>query len=188
MADKDKKEGKREEKSDAGQKPKAKEDFGKDFKYRVRVAGVVLDGNQGVITAITKIRGVGLQVAKKLSSVLNVERGVKLGDLSDAQIGEIEKTLKDLDKYLPPQMMNRRSDMESGKNIHLLGPDLEMALRGDIDRQKKMKSYKGIRHSYGLPVRGQRTRSSFRHGDTIGVSRKKQQAKAAQAKAAQSKT
>jgi small subunit ribosomal protein S13 len=48
-----------------------------------------------------------------------------------------------------------------------------MALREDLNRLRKTRSYRGIRHELGLPVRGQRTKSSFRTGRTIGVSRKK---------------
>ena len=49
----------------------------------------------------------------------------------------------------------------------------------DIKMMKKMRSYKGIRHSLGLPVRGQRTKSNFRKnkGKVLGV-RKKEGAKA----------
>jgi len=48
-----------------------------------------------------------------------------------------------------------------------------MSLREDLNRMKKMKSYKGVRHQLGLPVRGQRTKSSFRKGTSLGVQRKK---------------
>ncbi len=70
-------------------------------------------------------------------------------------------------------MVNRQKDPYSGDNIHLVGPDLELMNREDINLQKKLKSYTGVRHALGLPVRGQRTRTSFRKGTTIGVSRKK---------------
>ncbi|MFH0861220.1 MAG: 30S ribosomal protein S13 [Candidatus Altiarchaeota archaeon] len=159
------------------------EQFDADFKHRVRVSGVVLEGNQSVTTAITKIKGIGLQMAKKVSSILNFEKGRKLGTLSDKEIEKIEETLSNLSKHVPPHMMNRRSNIETGENLHLIGPELDMAQRGDIDRHKKMRSYKGMRHSFGLPVRGQRTRSTFRHGPAVGVSRKKQLAAAAAAKA-----
>ena len=44
----------------------------------------------------------------------------------------------------------------------------------DIDKLKKIRCYRGVRHMQGLPVRGQRTRSSFRKsGKTVGVSREK---------------
>ena len=43
----------------------------------------------------------------------------------------------------------------------------------DIRRLKKIKSYKGIRHSLGQPVRGQRTKAHFRKGRAVGVKRVK---------------
>ena len=38
---------------------------------------------------------------------------------------------------------------------------------------KKIKSYRGVRHSQRQPVRGQRTRSHFRKGKSMGVSKAK---------------
>jgi small subunit ribosomal protein S13 len=42
----------------------------------------------------------------------------------------------------------------------------------DIKNLRKMKCYRGVRHSLGLPVRGQKTRSNFRKGKTVGVRKK----------------
>ncbi|MHC1580348.1 MAG: 30S ribosomal protein S13, partial [Methanopyraceae archaeon] len=50
--------------------------------------------------------------------------------------------------------------------------ELEMTVKQDIDRLKKIRAYRGIRHELGLPVRGQRTKSSFRRGKTVGVKKK----------------
>lgn len=36
-----------------------------------------------------------------------------------------------------------------------------------------MRAYRGVRHQHGLPVRGQRTRGSFRKNKTVGVQKKK---------------
>ena len=52
--------------------------------------------------------------------------------------------------------------------------ELTFAVKSDIDSMKKMRCYKGIRHELGQPVRGQRTRSSFRTGGIVGVVKKKQ--------------
>ena len=49
--------------------------------------------------------------------------------------------------------------------------DLDMRLRDDLNRMRKTRSYKGRRHEFGLPVRGQRTKSTFRKGSSVGVSR-----------------
>ena len=70
-------------------------------------------------------------------------------------------------------MVNRRKDIETGEDRHLVGVDLKFMQEQDIKRMIKIKSYKGVRHMFGLPVRGQRTRSSFRGGRTVGVIRKK---------------
>jgi len=98
---------------------------------------------------------------------------VKLGSLNEEEIERIEDAIKNLNQNIPGWMTNRQRDPETGDNLHLTGPDLEMANREDITKHKKIKSYRGIRHIQGLPVRGQRTRTSFRKGATIGVSRKK---------------
>ena len=42
-----------------------------------------------------------------------------------------------------------------------------------IKRLKKIKCYKGFRHTSGLPVRGQRTRSNFRRNRAKGAGIKK---------------
>ena len=70
-------------------------------------------------------------------------------------------------------MLNRRKDPVTGEDMHLSESDLTMGVRQDIEFLKKIRAYRGIRHELGLPVRGQRTRSSFRKGRTVGVQRKK---------------
>jgi small subunit ribosomal protein S13 len=72
-------------------------------------------------------------------------------------------------------MLNRRFDPSTGKNLHLIGADLELAVKEDIETMKRTKSWKGIRHALGLKVRGQRTRTTGRTGMTVGVSRKAQE-------------
>lgn len=155
---------------------KRKEDVktaGSDFRHLVRVSGVVLDGKKDIRRALTHIKGIGYQTSRSIVNILKLSPETKLGSLDEKQIERIEDTIKNLDKYIPSWMVNRRNDRFTGKNFHLTGSDLDLANREDINLQKKLKSYKGIRHGLGLPVRGQRTRTSFRHGPAIGVSRKK---------------
>ena len=59
-------------------------------------------------------------------------------------------------------MKNRQKDFEDGENKHISGADLKLRREFDLKRLKKIKSYKGVRHSHGLPVRGQRTKANFR--------------------------
>lgn len=145
-----------------------------NFRYLVRVSGVVLDGKKDIKRSLTHIKGIGYQMSKSIVNILKINPETKLGNLDEKQIEEIENTIKTINKYLPNFMLNRRNDRFVGENFHLTGVDLDLANREDINIQKKLKSYRGMRHSLGLPVRGQRTRTSFRHGPAIGVSRKKE--------------
>ena len=177
-----------EKKAETGEEPKKKEETQKekpgkkeetpkkekdDFRHRVRVLRVVIDGNLDVQRALMNIKGIGQHVSKVVTKGLSIDKKTKLGSLTDKEIEKIENAIKDLQNKVPSWMVNRQKDPYSGDNIHLVGPDLELMNREDINLQKKLKSYTGIRHSLGLPVRGQRTRTSFRKGTTIGVSRKK---------------
>jgi len=90
---------------------------------------------------------------------------------SKPEIKEIEDYLKAID--IPNFLKNRRSDPETGEASHEFGSDLILKKEFDIKRLKKIKSYRGLRHSLRLPVRGQKTRSNFRKkGQAVGVKRK----------------
>ena len=69
-------------------------------------------------------------------------------------------------------MLNRRKDRETGEDRHVVTSDLKFENEFDIKNLKKIKVYRGVRHSLGLPVRGQRTKAHFRHGKTVGVRKK----------------
>ena len=72
-------------------------------------------------------------------------------------------------------MLNRKHDPESGQDRHLLVAELDFEKDNDIKRMKMIRSYRGLRHMFGYPVRGQRTRSNFRKnkGKVMGVKRAK---------------
>ena len=149
-----------------------------EFKGIVRLFGTDLRGDRTVELALTGIKGIGIMMARGIAHTIGVSPQEKLGDLSDEKIEEIEEIIKSPHDYsLPPWMLNRRRDYITGEDIHLVGADLIMSLREDLNRLKKIRSYRGIRHELGLPVRGQKTKSSFRTGRTLGVSRKKRERK-----------
>jgi small subunit ribosomal protein S13 len=145
-----------------------------EFKYIVRIAGTDIDGNKKVPYGLTKIRGIGLRMGEVLCNIAGVDPSKKVGYLTDEEAGRLDEAIKHLqDKGVPGWLFNRRGDYSTGKDLHRIGSDLMMALREDISRMRKIRSYRGIRHELGLPVRGQRTRTSFRRGTTVGVKRGK---------------
>jgi small subunit ribosomal protein S13 len=145
-----------------------------EYRYIVRVAGRDIDGQENLLQGLTRISGVGLRLSKAILTQLKLDPYSRLGYITDDQIGEIEKIVKDpVGIGLPQWYVNRPRDRMSGRNLHLTGPDLEFAHRSDIDRLKRIRSWRGVRHTLGLKVRGQHTRTTGRGGAAVGVSRKK---------------
>ncbi|MFH1403334.1 MAG: 30S ribosomal protein S13 [Candidatus Altiarchaeota archaeon] len=169
--DSSKKPQKQREHDAASHKPRPKGDS--DVVQLVRVSGVVVDGSLDMTRALMKIKGIGSRVSNTMLQTLGYDKNAQIGSLSEEQIDELEKQITNLSETLPEWMLNRKKDKETGEYMHLTGSDLDISKREDINLERKIKSYRGVRHSLNLTVRGQRTRSSFRKGSTIGVSRKK---------------
>ncbi len=140
----------------------------------IRVAETNLDGSKPVRLAIQRIRGVGNMFGNAVSIVSRFGDR-KLESLSQEELKKLVEIIQNPEKFaIHSWMFNRRKDPIKGMDRHLGASTLEFAMKMDINEMKKLKTYKGIRHSYGLPVRGQRTRGSFRKGKAVGVKRQKQ--------------
>ena len=162
----------------AEEKPKKGSD--EELRHIVRILNTDLAGKRQVHMALTGIKGVGRRCAKIFTERAGVDPNATLGLLPDEEIDKLKKVVEeDAINILPVWMVNRRGDIETGKDIHIMGMDLNMTLREDLDLMKKMRSYKGLRHERGLRVRGQKTRSTGRTGAIVGVSRKREGAPAA---------
>jgi small subunit ribosomal protein S13 len=147
----------------------------------VRIARTDVDGTQPVAKALRSLKGVGDMYGNAVAQVLDVDTDTKIGALDDEKIDEIEETVKSPEENgIPTWMRNRRKDRETGEDRHLITSDLELRKEFDIRRYKEIDSYRGWRHEIGLPVRGQKTKSSFRSGSKIGVSRARLQEEAAE--------
>ena len=145
-----------------------------EYKHIVRVASADIDGQESLLQGLTRIKGVGLRISKSIINTLELDPSARLGYITDDEISSIEKIIKDpVAAGLPDWYVNRPRDRMSGKMLHLTGSDLDFAHRNDIDRLRRIKSWRGTRHSLGLKVRGQHTRTTGRGGMTVGVSRKK---------------
>ena len=140
-----------------------------ETKEVVRIARTGIDGTKPVGKALTALKGVGDMYANAISEQMGY-RDEKIGDLSEEKIDEIEETLKNPEEVeIPEWVRNRRKDRETGEDTHLIEDDLDLRQEFDIRRYKEIGSYRGWRHKIGLPVRGQKTKSSFRTGSKIGV-------------------
>lgn len=153
--------------------PEGAAEEGADFKYIVRIANTDLDGNRTAEMGLTGLAGVGRRMARVICTDAGLDRTRKLGDLSDEEVDLLETTVMSIADTTPDWMLNRRKDLDTGKNMHVVSSEVKLMRQEDINIMKKIRSYKGVRHESGHKVRGQRTSSNGRRGLTLGVTRKK---------------
>lgn len=147
-----------------------------EIKYFVRIANTDLEGAKPIRVALTKIKGIGRRMAGVVCNASNVDFGKKAGKLEDNEVKMINDVISDPAKYkIPSWMVNRRKDSVDGKDKHIITSDLIFTKEQDIKGMMKIKSYKGVRHSAKLTVRGQKTKSNFRRNKgkgSLGVKKK----------------
>ena len=145
----------------------------KEFLHILRIADTDIDGTLKVGYALTKIKGIGIQLAHAILQKTNINPQARIGFLSEAEAEKLEDIITNPAKHgFPGWLLNRPKDIETGKDIHLIGPDLELRVKSDIEELKKIRSWRGYRHAYGLKVRGQKTRTTGRSGKAMGVRKK----------------
>jgi len=161
-------------KEDTGKAEKEKE----ELRYIVRIAGKDLDGNKPIFVALMQIKGISHRIARIAAKTFEKETGIpfdsKLGLIPEDKDKILEAIVSEPEKHgVPEWALNRRKDYSTGKSTQLIMGELDFALREDYKRLNIIKSYRGLRHSWGLTVRGQRTKSTHRgKGPVVGVIKK----------------
>lgn len=148
----------------------------KEIKHLVRIANTDLEGHKLLYIALRKIKGINFMFSHSICVTTAIDPNRKVGYLTEEEIKKIDDVIKDPAKFgIPVWMFNRRRDCEDGSMRHLVTADLSFTQENDIKMMRKIKSYKGVRHSLGLPARGQRTKSNFRRNKGkvhLGVKKK----------------
>lgn len=107
----------------------------------VRISGVTLPPQKHIDVALAMLYGVGRPLAQQVLRSLNIPFHVKTDALDGAQINALRETIE--------------------KNYPVEG-ELHRRVMMNIKRLKDIGSYRGMRHTKGLPVRGQRTKTNSR--------------------------
>ena len=134
----------------------------------IRIMSSDIPTNKSVYSGLTLIKGISWGLSNAVCHVLKIDRKKKISELKEEDIKKIENFLKNPE--IPKFLFNRRKDIETGEDSHLISSDLSLQKEFDVKRLKKIRSYRGLRHALGQPTRGQRTRSHFRgRGRAVGV-------------------
>ena len=106
----------------------------------MRIVGVNIPDNERVAIGLTRFYGIGRTRAMVLAKKANLDLNTRMKALSRDDLARLVKALEDF-----------KTEGE-----------LKREIREAIKRLKAIKSYRGLRHMVGLPVRGQRTKSNAR--------------------------
>ena len=125
----------------------------------LRLVGIDLPENKRIEVAITYIYGIGPKVARDVLESAKIDLNTRAKDLTAADVAKLQKILE----------------------TYKVEGDLRKEIRENIQRLKRIGTYRGSRHSAGLPTRGQRTRTNARtlrgKRKTIGAMKKEDAAK-----------
>lgn len=131
-----------------------------------------IPGEKKITIGLTQIKGIGYNFATAILDTLKINPNSNVGYLTESDVQAIEKLITNPSSSNFPQwFLNRRKDVETGKDMHILTSDIDFTLRNDVERERITSSWRGYRHMYGLKVRGQRTRCTGRKGGAVGVAK-----------------
>ena len=129
-----------------------------------RISGIELNDNLRIDYALTRIKGIGWTLSKNILNALGYDLSTRLKDLTPEDLNKITNKVEE--------------NPTEG--------DLIRRVRSNISRLQAIGSYRGLRHTRGLPSRGQRTKTNARtkrgKRKTVGAFKKEVLAKQEQAK------
>merc|ERR1712221_5714 len=127
-----------------------------------------------IMYAMTSIKGVGRRFSNICLKKADIDMNKRAGELSEEEVERLVTIMQNSRQYkIPDYFLNRKKDIEDGKFSQVLANGLDNKLREDLERLKKIRAHRGLRHYWGLRVRGQHTKTTGRRGRTVGVSKKK---------------
>nr|SVE75527.1 EOG090X0JV9 [Daphnia dolichocephala] len=144
------------------------------FQHILRILNTNIDGKIKIMFAVTSIKGVGRRYANVVLKKADIDLTKRAGELSEEEVEKLITIMANPRQYkIPDWFLNRQKDNKDGKFSQVTSNMLENKLREDLERLKKIRAHRGLRHYWGLRVRGQHTKTTGRRGRTVGVSKKK---------------
>ncbi|KAJ1720086.1 ribosomal 40S subunit protein S18B [Coemansia erecta] len=144
------------------------------FQPMLRLLNTNVDGNINIMYALTKIKGVGRRYSNIVLKKADVDISKRAGELTPDELERVMDIIQNPLQYkIPAWFLNHQRDHTDGSTTQLVANNVDIQLRNDLERLKKIRSNRGIRHYWGLRVRGQHTKTTGRRGRTVGVTKKK---------------
>ncbi|KUF77283.1 40S ribosomal protein S18 [Phytophthora nicotianae] len=144
--------------------------IGPDFQHILRILNTNIDGRRKVWVALTAIQGVGRRFSIMVCKKAEVDITKRAGELTNDEIERVVAIIQNpLQFKIPVWFLNRQKDFKTGKHSQVVANNLQGKWREDYERLKKIYAHRGLRHWWGLKVRGQHTKTTGRRGRTVGI-------------------
>jgi len=145
-----------------------------EFQHILRIQNTNIEGRKKILYAMTAIKGVGRRFSTVMLRKADVDVRRRAGTLSNDEMQKIVDVMTRPAAFkIPEWFMNRKKDPKDGKTIQAIANQWDTKIRDDLEKMKKIRLHRGLRHYWGLRVRGQHTKTTGRRGKTVGVSKKK---------------
>uniref|UniRef100_A0A0E0LHP0 N-acetyltransferase domain-containing protein n=1 Tax=Oryza punctata TaxID=4537 RepID=A0A0E0LHP0_ORYPU len=147
---------------------------GEDFQHILRLLNTNVDGKQKIMFALTSIKGIGRRFSNIACKKADIDMNKRAGELTPEELERLMTVVANPRQFkVPDWFLNRKKDYKDGRFSQVVSNALDMKLRDDLERLKKIRNHRGLRHYWGLRVRGQHTKTTGRRGKTVGVSKKR---------------
>merc|ERR1719235_677663 len=141
-----------------------------NFQHILRMCNTNIDGRQTVPYGLTSITGIGKRMGNLICKKCDIPLNKRAGELTTDEINKIVAVLTNpLQFKIPPWFLNKQRDVKDGKTNQKYANFLDSSLRDDIERMKRVRLHRGLRHYWNIRVRGQHTKTTGRHrGNALG--------------------
>mmetsp|Transcript_23149 Transcript_23149/g.69499 ORF Transcript_23149/g.69499 Transcript_23149/m.69499 type:complete len:156 (+) Transcript_23149:36-503(+) len=141
-----------------------------NFQHILRVMNTNLKGREKVMYAMTNIRGVGRRYSNLCCKRAEIDLNRRAGEMSEDEVKRLVTVISNPRQFkVPDWFLNRQKDAKDGKWLQAVSNILDNKLREDLERLKKIRSHRGIRHYWGVRVRGQHTKTTGRNRGRMQV-------------------
>ncbi|CAB4057746.1 RP-S18e [Lepeophtheirus salmonis] len=131
------------------------------FQHILRVLNTNIDGRRNIMFAMTAIKGIGRRYANIVLKKADIDLYKRAGELSEDEVEKIVTIMQNPRQYkIPDWFLNRQKDIKEGKTSQVMSNSLDIKLREDLERLKKIRAHRGLRHYWGVRVRGQHTKTT----------------------------
>ncbi|KAG2718110.1 hypothetical protein I3760_03G205500 [Carya illinoinensis] len=141
-----------------------------EFHHILHVRNTNTNVKQEIMFTLTSIKGIGRHLVNINCKKADVDMNKRASELTAAELDNLMVVVANHRQFkISYWFLNRKKD---GKYSQLVSNALDMKMRDDLERLKKIRNHRGLRHYWGLRVHGQHTKTTSHRRRTIGVSKK----------------